>query len=239
MRWYIGRTISKISELGSVDDDFLARASESIQKKFRLVNYHSDKSKTSLYNSITDNDWKAVNLASAYFGSMATWSSLSEEEINNAVKNVFESEAHIESFASQLHSIADNLSVLVYWAIPYVQNKIGDQSKVSIYKVRDSLESHHEALRKEIVHLTEMYEYQYLVAFTNLGKHQSLVDRSFVCNFETDEEHPHQVVFKSFVYKKNTYDSIKAFEFTDNYGRKIKEQYLRIGATLEQELSNG
>ncbi|AYO19515.1 hypothetical protein D0856_04795 [Vibrio owensii] len=239
MRWYIGKTISKISELGSVDDDFLVRASESIQKKFRLVNYHSNKAKTSLYTSIPDNDWKAVNLASAYLGSMATWSSLSDEEIDNAVKNVFESEAHIESFASQLHSIADNLSVLVYWAIPYIQNKIGDQSKVSIYKVRDSLESHHSELRKEILYLTEMYEYQYLVAFTNLGKHQSLVDRSFLCNFETSEEHPHQVVFKSFVYKQKAYESIKAFDFTDSYGRKIKEQYLRIGASLERELSNG
>lgn len=237
MRWNVGQTVTRIKRQSNVDVDVIDLVASSLVKKFRLVTYHRMQAEECLYKDFSDGDFKAVHLSSSYLGAFATFTNTPQETIVKAHSNVFECEAHIEAFAHQLHSIADNIAMFIYLAFPDLREVIPRKSQVTLFRLSDMVS---DPLSAELKSLFEMKEYKYLSAYVNQSKHQSLVKRNFSCKFDVSfEEHPNQIQFDQFEYKGSFYPQLEAFRFTKEYGSIILRKYILIGLSICELLENG
>jgi hypothetical protein len=165
--------------------------------KFFLADYHASESKDVITRSLPEDKIQArIELLKSLLPGR-------EGPERNRIKiAMFESEAHIIAYAQSIHSVADILASVIYYAfnlktIPLKRN--------SLSRVKSVLQKHSEyfPLVERIASLLSSTTFKYLVAYTNTIKHRQLIDTSFRVSMNALTHDG--VIIKAFEYDGNVY----------------------------------
>ena len=212
----------------------------SIFWKLMLASYHADESKR-LYRSflseesIEGSEEEMVQVVKHFFLSLTG----SEKDKINFKEALILSEAHIIAYAQSLHSISDILAQVIYIGInlentlskPIVENnrylKYINNCMRNIGFASNIVNS--------IDTLLNLSEFQYLQAYDNTTKHQSLIEVNHRISFDTSK---YGILIHPFVYKGNPYSEKWANNFVIQDFQTIKNNIIFVGNELNKHLEN-
>jgi hypothetical protein len=145
----------------------------------------------------------------------------------------FQAEAHIIASAQATHSLCDILSVIVYWSfqLDSVSTK-PSLNNLNLFSVNQSLQKlpQHSKTSDLIKIATSSSEFEYLAAYVNTTKHNSLVSSCLSVSFDGDTNNGMRI--KEFSRNINPYSNKWShhFLFVDNYA--LLQMLITIGNSL-------
>jgi hypothetical protein len=150
----------------------------------------------------------------------------SPDNVNQHILSAqFQAEAHTIASAQAMHSLLDILSVIVYWS--YQLDTVSNSpslNKLNLFSVNKSLNNlqQYSKTLNLIRTATSSSEFEYLAAYVNTTKHNSLVSSSLSVSFDTDNKngiHIKEFSYTDFSGNINNYGSKWShdFLFMDNY----------------------
>ena len=137
----------------------------------------------------------------------------------------FQAEAHTIASAQAMHSLCDILSIIVYWSFQLdTVSNAPLLNKLNLFSVNRSLNNlqQYSKTSNMIRTATSSSEFEYLAAYVNTTKHNSLVSSSLSVSFDADNKNGMRIKEFScpdFSGNINNYGSKWSHDllFVDNY----------------------
>lgn len=214
-------------------------AAESVAWKYDMYCYHSLESINLLKDSIyqhesipkTDPEWVAA-MKTMFISGMPGVPDI--DEIS------FKAEAQMIAAAQSLHSTADIMGAVIYWALNLEQQQTKfSEHNVDLNKIHRYLIGHPDCkpIAGAILKLFDLQPYKYLNGYVNMTKHRSLVKAPFTAHVNPVDNPRQGLRICAFDYGKSEtsichYDEVwgKDFLFADL--KQVAEGIVTIGNAL-------
>lgn len=209
----------------------------SVLWKFMLADYHADESRR-LYRSYLSKESEEGSIKElVYVIGQVLKAGSGSEEANKFKEARILSEAHLISFAQSLHSVADILAQVIYIGIN-LESKLTNPipaDKICLKSINESMRKKKFALNvvESIDTLIKLPEFQYLQAYVNKTKHQSLVDLTHYISLNTPK---YGILILPFEYKGYSFPEKWADDFVIQDFQTIKKSIICIGNELNKFL---
>ena len=151
--------------------------------------------------------------------------------------------AHIIACLQSLHSLADVLAHVIYFALN-MDNDNGtklDSTRIYASSVSEKLNSISGANPLKIVFdfLIKDDGFRYLSAIVNCSKHKVLINTEFRINLDLDKEYSAKSLkFYAFEFKGKNYNQQRVIEFIKNEYSRIKQLVVEIGIEINNFVRN-
>ena len=226
---------------GDAVADLLHTPAQSIAWKIKMGHYHACESvrvlKEAIYDSeaISENDHESIAAAKAIILSAGR-----EPRATPLNAARFQAEAHTIAAAQSLHSTADIMASVVFWALNFPKcEKAPDLHRLNVYQVRDYLQNkpNYTDIHHAIDALLESDQFKYLTAYVNTTKHRSLVQVQYTAHVDPTDNPRQGLRIKAFEYcraKDNieSYDELWAEDFLFSEAQHVRNGILTIGNAL-------
>lgn len=209
----------------------------SVLWKFMLADYHADESRRLYRSYISEESEEGSIKELVYVIGQVLKAESGSEEANKFKEARMLSEAHIIAYAQSLHSTADILAQVIYIGINLESNltKPIPEDNISLKNINDCMRKKEFALNvvKSIDALIKSPEFQYLQAYVNKTKHQSLVDLTHYVSLNTPK---YGILMLPFEYKGHSFPEKWADDFVIQDFQTIKKSVFCIGHELNKFL---
>ncbi len=242
MRWEMKQLEDAVRlQHGDAVADSLHIPTESIAWKIDMGYYHACESvrvlKEAIYDSevISENDHESIAGAKAII--LSATGDPRATPLNAAR---FHAEAHTIAAAQSLHSTADIMASVVFWALNFPQRaNAPDEHHLYLYKVRGHLQNEPNCtdIHDAIDALLNLHQFKYLTAYVNTTKHRSLVQVQYTAHLNPTDNPRQGLRIKAFQYRKGqdnieSYDELWAEDFLFSEAQHVRNGILTIGKAL-------
>ena len=222
-------------EHGDAVADSLHIPTQSIVWKIDMGYYHACESirvlKEAIYDSevISENDHESIAAAKSIILSAANPCATPL----NAAR--LHAEAHTIAAAQSLHSTADIMALVIFWALNFPKcAKAPDEHRLNLYQVRNHLQNEPNCtdIRDAINALLESDQFKYLNAYVNTTKHRSLVQVKYTAHLDPTDKPRQGLKIVAFEYNNKQFDERWAKDFLFSEAQHVRDGILFIGNTL-------
>lgn len=228
---------------GNIVAERLHVPADSIAWKIEMGYYHACESirvlKDAIYDSrvISQNDHESIAAAKAIL--LSATKSPDAPPLNVAR---YQAEAHMIAAAQSLHSTADIMASVVFWALNFpIQPKAPVEHKLNLYRVRKFLQGDviYRSIVDAISEVLDLHQFQYLAAYVNTTKHRSLIEVQYTAHIDPKSNPRQGLKIKGFQYldaqgNLNSYDGPWGEEFLFAEAQVVRNGILAIGNSLNR-----
>jgi len=244
MRWEIKALEDAVrTQHGDSVADSLHEATQSIAWKIDMGYYHACESdrilNEAIYESdvISADDHESIAAAKAIILSAARDSRATPLNVAR-----FQAEAQMIAAAQSLHSTADIMASVVYWALNFPNQPGAPRDyRLNLYRVRDYLQKlpQFQTIAKAINALLTLHQFKYLCAYVNTTKHCSLVQAVYTAHLDPSDNPLQGIRIRPFQYRdakgnNQLFDEFWGEQFLFQEAQHIREGICKIGNEINE-----
>lgn len=201
----------------------------SVDLKITMRNYHACESIRILKEAIYDSDVISDNVHEATAASKAIWlSATGHPSAPPLIYARVRAEAEMIAAAQSLHSTADIMASVVYWALDFPSSaKTLDEFQLNLFRVREHLQQDlvYTEITNAINDFFDLPQFKYLTAYVNTTKHRSLVEAPYTAQTDLRDKPRQGFRIKAFKYRKSKRN-------VQSYNRTWAEDFLLTDAEI-------
>ncbi|MFQ5731228.1 MAG: hypothetical protein ACE5KM_04640 [Planctomycetaceae bacterium] len=232
---------------GDVVAETLGVPTRSIGWKIEMGHYHACESvqilKRAIYDSdvIADNEHEAIAASKAIL--LSAVGHASAPPLNDARVRA---EAHMIAAAQSLHSTADIMASVAYWALDFpCRTNPPREHRLNLYQVRKHLQYDPDCaeITNSITNFVDLHQFKYLTGYVNTTKHRSLVGVQYSAHTDPRDNPRQGLRIRAFQYRDgvgniHSYDQIWGEDFLFSEAQLIRDGILTIGNSLNRYFAN-
>lgn len=230
MNWNRKELFDQVSQRhGEAQADLVKPALISSGWKLFIAQYHADESQAIIGKLISHSSKdEYVEIVKLIFEQAAGTDKGREFALAQ-----FQAEANMIACAQSLHSLADIFSQIIYFSLNLDKNLKNPipQEKRYLFNINKAIANIPQfiKLHLELNHLLKSEQFEYLNAYVNTTKHQSLIPSTYSVSFVENIEPTHGLKIAEFEYNGNPYKAKWSKEFFETDFNYFEKSFVNIG----------